>query len=182
MASAADHAASLEPSPWVVRFAPLIRAGSSVLDVACGSGRHARLLAGLGHRVDAVDRDAQALAGLARVAGVRTTCADLEGGPWPFSGTRFDAVIVTNYLHRPLLPVLVASLDAAGLLLYETFSRGNERYGRPSNPQFLLEPGELLRAAASLRIVAYEDLRVTEPKLALVQRICAVNAGRVADW
>jgi SAM-dependent methyltransferase len=170
---------SLEPSAWVVRFAGLIRPGGRALDVACGGGRHARLLASLGHAVEAVDRDAPALAGLADVAGVRTTCSDIEGGAWPYPGARFDAVVVTNYLHRPLLPVLVSSLAQGGVLLYETFARGNERYGRPSNPEFLLEPGELLRACAALRIVAYEDVRVDVPRPALVQRICAINAQAV---
>jgi SAM-dependent methyltransferase len=173
---------SLEPSAWVVRFAGLIRPGGRALDVACGGGRHARLLASLGHAVEAVDRDAPALAGLADVAGVRTTCSDIEGGAWPYPGARFDAVVVTNYLHRPLLPVLVSSLAQGGVLLYETFARGNERYGRPSNPEFLLEPGELLRACAALRIVAYEDVRVDVPRPALVQRICAINAQAVPGW
>jgi SAM-dependent methyltransferase len=173
---------SLEPSAWVVRFAGLIRPGGRALDVACGGGRHARLLASLGHAVEAVDRDAPALAGLADVAGVRTTCSDIEGGAWPYPGARFDAVVVTNYLHRPLLPVLVSSLAQGGVLLYETFARGNERYGRPSNPEFLLEPGELLRACAALRIVAYEDVRVDVPRPALLQRICAINAQAVPGW
>jgi SAM-dependent methyltransferase len=173
---------SLEPSAWVVRFAGLIRPGGRALDVACGGGRHARLLASLGHAVEAVDRDAPALAGLADVAGVRTTCSDIEGGAWPYPGARFDAVVVTNYLHRPLLPVLVSSLAQGGVLLYETFARGNERYGRPSNPEFLLESGELLRACAALRIVAYEDVRVDVPRPALVQRICAINAQAVPGW
>jgi SAM-dependent methyltransferase len=173
---------SLEPSAWVVRFAGLIRPGGRALDVACGGGRHARLLASLGHAVEAVDRDAPALAGLADVAGVRTTCSDIEGGAWPYPGARFDAVVVTNYLHRPLLPVLVSSLAQGGVLLYETFARGNERYGRPSNPEFLLEPGELLRACAALRIVAYEDVRVDVPRPALVQRVCAINAQAVPGW
>jgi SAM-dependent methyltransferase len=173
---------SLEPSAWVVRFAGLIRPGGRALDVACGGGRHARLLASLGHAVEAVDRDAPALAGLADVARVRTTCSDIEGGAWPYPGARFDAVVVTNYLHRPLLPVLVSSLAQGGVLLYETFARGNERYGRPSNPEFLLESGELLRACAALRIVAYEDVRVDVPRPALVQRICAINAQAVPGW
>jgi SAM-dependent methyltransferase len=176
------HDLLAEPSAWVVRFAGLIVREGRVLDVACGAGRHARLLAGLGHIVEAVDRDAGALAGLSDVAGVRTTCADLEAGPWPFPGMQFDAVVVTNYLHRPLLPTLVASLAPGGLLLYETFAAGNERYGRPSNPQFLLEPGELLRACAGLRVLAYEDLKSDLPRPALMQRICAVNAPFVSGW
>jgi SAM-dependent methyltransferase len=181
-ASASAHPGSLDPSAWVVRFAGLLRPGGRALDVACGGGRHARLLASLGLEVDAVDRDAEALAGLAQVAGVRTLCTDIEAGAWPYPGVRFDAVVVTNYLHRPLLPVLVASLAEGGVLLYETFARGNERYGRPSNPQFLLEPGELLRACAGLRILAYEDLRVDLPRPALVQRVCAINAQAVPGW
>lgn len=164
-----------QPSAWVLRFAPSIRAGGHVLDVACGGGRHARALSALGFEVDAVDRDAHAIATLAGVPRVRTRVADLEGGAWPYPGVRFDAVVVTNYLHRPLLPVLVDSLAASGVLIYETFARGNERYGRPSNPHFLLEPGELLRAAAGLRVIAYEDLYQSTPRPAMVQRIAAIR-------
>jgi SAM-dependent methyltransferase len=181
-ASAASHASRVEPSPWVVRFAGLIAPHGTVLDVACGSGRHARLLASLGHRVEAVDRDAQALAMLDGVAGVHATCADIEAGPWPYPGARFDAVVVINYLHRPLLPTLLASLAHAGVLIYETFASGNERYGRPANPQFLLQRGELLRWCAPLRVVGYEDLRVEVPRPALVQRLCAINAPCVPGW
>jgi SAM-dependent methyltransferase len=165
------------PSMWVQRFAPLIPAGGTVLDVACGSGRHTRLLLDLGHRVAAVDRDAEAIAGLSAWIGVETLVADLEPGLWPYSGRLFTGVVVTNYLHRPLLPLLLACIAEEGVLIYETFARGNERYGRPSNPQFLLEPGELLRAvAARMRVLAFEDLYVDEPKPAMVQRICAVRA------
>jgi SAM-dependent methyltransferase len=165
------------PSVWVRRFASLIPAGQRVLDLACGQGRHARYLVGLGYPVCAVDRDAQALAGLAEVAGIEVQAADLENGPWPCPGERFAGIVVTNYLHRPLFPLLRESLDAGGVLIYETFARGNERYGRPSNPQFLLQPGELLDLAAGwLRVIAYEDLFVSVPKPALVQRICAVYA------
>ena len=147
-----------------------------MLDVACGSGRHARYLAGLGHRVDAVDRDAAALQTLAGVAGVTPRHADLEQGPWPYSGLRFDAIIVTNYLHRPLLPRLLEALADGGVLIYETFAAGNERYGRPSNPDFLLKPGELLEfARGRLRVVAYEDLQVDVPRPAMIQRLCATN-------
>jgi SAM-dependent methyltransferase len=176
------HAAAPDPSPWVVRFAPLIRAHGSVLDVACGGGRHTRLLASLGHHVQAVDRDAAALATLAAIPGVTTTCADIEASAWPFPGARYDAVVVTNYLHRPLLPTLVASLEAGGVLIYETFAEGNERYGRPSNPEFLLRPGELLRVAQGLRVIAYEDVRIDRPQPALVQRICAVRPTQVPGW
>lgn len=170
-----------EPSPWVLRFAGLIRAGGRALDVACGAGRHARWLAARGLQVDAVDCDAEAVATLASVAGIDAVCADIEAGPWPFAGQRYDAVVVTNYLHRPLFPVLLDSLAEGGILLYETFARGNERYGRPSNPEFLLEPGELLRLAVGLQVIAYEDLLVEMPRPARVQRLCAANVPAF-DW
>jgi SAM-dependent methyltransferase len=170
------------PSAWVCRFAPLVRSGGRVLDLACGSGRHARWLAQRGWQVEAVDRDAQALDSLARLPGVHVRVADLEAGPWPYASEHFDGIVVANYLHRPLLPALVAALAPAGVLIYETFARGNERYGRPSNSQFLLAPGELLRAACGLRVIAYEDMFVDVPKPALVQRICAVNADAVSGW
>jgi SAM-dependent methyltransferase len=163
------------PSDWVRRWAPLIPAGGRVLDVACGSGRHARWLAGLARRVVAVDRDAQpALAG---VTGVQAVVADLESGPWPFEGERFDGVVVTNYLHRPLFPRLVDALADGGVLIYETFAAGNERYGRPSNPDFLLQPNELLERTRPLRLVAFEQGRIERPKPAVIQRICAVRGG-----
>ena len=124
-----------------------------------------------------MDRDPQAVAALTSVPGVRATLADIEGGPWPYAGERFDAVVVTNYLHRPLLSVLRDSLLPAGVLIYETFAAGNQRYGRPSNPEFLLEPGELLELCRGLRVIAYEDVYVEDPKPALVQRVCAVQGG-----
>lgn len=174
--SATPHHDLELPSPWVCRFAPQIRAGGLVLDVACGGGRHARYLAGLGYRIEAVDRNAEALRGLAGVAGVATRAADLENGPWPYAGRQFDAIVVTNYLHRPLFPHLLGALAAGGVLIYETFAAGNERYGRPSNPAFLLRPGELLELVhGRLRVVAHEDLYVETPKPAMVQRICAIN-------
>jgi SAM-dependent methyltransferase len=173
------HAALVDPSAWVVRFAHLIPDGGRVLDVACGAGRHARFLASRGLHVEAVDRDAEALAALADIAQVRRVCADIEAGAWPFPGQRYAGIVVTNYLHRPLLRTLVGSLAEGGVLLYETFARGNERYGKPSNPDFLLEPGELLRAAAGLYVVAYENLLVTAPRPAVVQRLCAINAAGV---
>ncbi len=176
MSASAQHRDLDLPSPWVCRFAPLICSGGLVLDVACGGGRHARYLAGLGLRVEAVDRDTAAMQALADVAGVTTRLADLEQGPWPYSGRRFDAIIVTNYLHRPLLPRLPGALADAGVLIYETFAAGNERYGRPSNPDFLLKPGELLEfARGRLRVIAYEDLQVELPKPAMIQRLCAIN-------
>jgi SAM-dependent methyltransferase len=162
----------LPPSPWVRRWSAFIRPGGAVLDVACGAGRHARWLATLGFEVDAVDR----APGLfeAPPPGVRLLAADIEGGPWPYEGRRFDAIVVTNYLHRPLLPRLVDSLETGGVLIYETFARGHERFGKPSNPDYLLAPGELLAAVAGkLRVLGYEDVVVDEPRTAAVQRLCA---------
>jgi SAM-dependent methyltransferase len=164
------------PSQWVVRWSERVLAGGRVLDLACGAGRHARYFAARGCAVDAVDRDSVALASLAKVPGVTIRCADLEGGPWPYGGQAFSAIVVTNYLHRPLLPHLVAGVAPQGVLIYETFALGNERYGRPSNPDFLLKPGELLEAVRGrLRVIAYEDVYVAEPKPALIQRICAMR-------
>jgi SAM-dependent methyltransferase len=163
------------PSAWVAHWAERLPRGGRVLDVACGNGRHARYLAARGHPVEAVDRDPVLLAGLAQVPGVLTRCADLEGGPWPYPGERFAGIVVVNYLHRPLFPHLLAALAAQGVLIYETFAVGNERYGRPANPDFLLRPGELLDLArGKLRVMAYEDLHVTDPRPAMVQRIVAI--------
>ncbi|MBS1172423.1 MAG: methyltransferase type 12 [Proteobacteria bacterium] len=168
------------PSSWLVRWAPLIPPAGEVLDLACGGGRHARFLAQQGHVVDAVDRDAQALALLAGVAGVRPLRADLEGGPWPYPDRAWDGIVVANYLHRPLFPSLLASLRPGGVLIYETFMAGNERWGRPSNPAFLLQPNELLTAfGADLALVAFEQGEVGQPKPAVVQRICAVRTADV---
>jgi len=163
------------PSEWVRRWGECVPAGGRVLDVACGGGRHARWFAHRGHPVDAVDRD-PAVSALAAVPGVTPLCADIEAGPWPYADRRFAGVVVANYLHRPLLPVLVAAIAPGGALIYETFAAGNERYGRPANPDFLLRPGELLEAVrGQLRVLAYEDRVVTEPRPAMVQRICAVR-------
>lgn len=164
------------PSAWVRRFAPLIPAGGTVLDLACGSGRHARWLAQQGYAVEAVDRDADALAGLRDVAGVTTRQADLEGGPWPYYGRGFDGIVVTNYLWRPLLPHLFSALDAGGVLIYETFMAGNERLGRPSSPEYLLRRGELLDVIGKrFAIVAFEQGEVASPRPAVVQRVCALR-------
>jgi myo-inositol-1(or 4)-monophosphatase len=162
------HDAS-RPSPWVVRFADLVPRGAVVLDVAAGSGRHTRLFVERGHRVVAIDRDTSTLP---RHAGCEVVTADLEdGSPWPLGERRFGAIVVTNYLHRPLLPLLVDRLEPGGVLLYETFARGH--VGKPSNPAFLLEPGELLRAVAGrLRVVAFEDVTLPDQ---VVQRIVAVR-------
>ena len=179
-------AAAATPSRWIARFAPLIAPGAPVLDLACGTGRHARLLAGAGHPVVAVDRDAAALGALAGVAGVETVEADLEAGPWPLGGRTFGGVVVTNYLHRPRLPAVLAALRDDGVLLYETFATGNEAYGRPSNPDFLLRVDELLALAAGrLTVVAFEqglvrpdDAAAAPAAARVVQRIAAVGARR----
>lgn len=160
------------PSAWVRRWAAWIRPGGAVLDLACGTGRHARFLAQLGFEVDAVDRDIGLFADAPPNVALRQ--ADLEIGKWPYDGRRFDGIVVTNYLHRPLLPTLAESLERGGLLVYETFAAGNERFGKPSNPDFLLRPGELLEAVrGKLHVIAYEDLVVEEPRPAAIQRICA---------
>jgi SAM-dependent methyltransferase len=164
------------PSPWVVRWAALIRPGGAALDVACGHGRHARHLAALGLRVTAVDRDAAALEALAGLGGVRAVQADLEGAPWPFPAGAFDGVVVVNYLHRPLFDALAAGLAPGGVLIYETFMAGNERYGKPSNPDFLLRPYELAEVwRGRLEVAAFEQGRVERPKPAVIQRICALR-------
>jgi SAM-dependent methyltransferase len=151
--------------------------GGRVLDVACGNGRHARYFAARGHPVEAVDRDPAKLAAITGIPGVATRCADLEGGPWPYEGEHFAGIVVVNFLHRPLLPHLLGGLAPAGVLIYETFVVGNERYGRPSNPAFLLKPGELLEVVRGrLLVIAYEEVFVSDPRPALVQRICAVNS------
>ncbi len=167
------HVSVAEPSAWVQRWARQVRKGGAVLDVACGGGRHSRLFAAQGHVVDAVDRDAAAIAALAGTPCVHALCADIEMAPWPYAGRQFAAVIVTNYLHRPLFPDLIAAVVPGGLLIYETFAEGNEAYGRPANPDFLLRRGELLERVGTMQVLAFEDLYVDLPKPAVVQRICA---------
>ncbi|MDB5850144.1 MAG: SAM-dependent methyltransferase [Rhodoferax sp.] len=166
------HQDLLLPSEWIQRWSDLVPSGGRVLDVACGAGRHLFWFAGRGHQVTGVDRSAAALAGLP--ADFETLEADIENGPWPFEGRQFDAVVVTNYLWRPLLPRIVASVAPGGVLLYETFAQGQETIGKPSRPDFLLQPGELLRAAAALRVVAFEDGFMEDPAR-FVQRIAAVR-------
>ncbi|SIP95380.1 bifunctional 2-polyprenyl-6-hydroxyphenol methylase/3-demethylubiquinol 3-O-methyltransferase UbiG [Pseudacidovorax sp. RU35E] len=164
------------PSPWIQRWAHLIPYGGHVLDVACGAGRHLYWLHGRRHMLTGVDRDPTAIAALAplALAGAEIVQADIEDGAWPFEGRRFDAVVVTNYLWRPLLPRIVAAVAPGGVLLYETFAAGNETVGRPSRPDFLLQPGELITASAGLRVVAYEDGFLDAPAR-FVQRIAAVR-------
>jgi SAM-dependent methyltransferase len=164
--------ANLPPSPWIVRFTHLVPADGPVLDLACGGGRHVRWFAERGHAVTGVDRDSAALDTLAGIC--ETIEADIENGPWPLTGRQFAAVVVTNYLWRPLFPRILESIAPGGVLLHETFAAGNETVGKPSRPDFLLQPGELLRAYPGLRVVAYEDGFLDEPDR-FVQRIAAVR-------
>jgi SAM-dependent methyltransferase len=161
-----------EASPWLLRWAHLIAPGAPVLDLAAGSGRHTRWLVAHGFAVTALDRDAEAMSGLAAVA--ELIVADIERDPWPLDGRTFAAVLVTNYLWRPLLSRIVAATAPGGVLLYETFAAGNASVGRPANPEFLLRPGELLAATTGLRTVAYEDGFLDDPER-FVQRIAAVR-------
>lgn len=147
-----------EASAWVRRWSHLLPANAKVLDLACGRGRHARWFHALGHRILALDRSPEALAAIGLPADrCETLLADIEGGPWPLAGRQFDAVVVTNYLWRPLLPALLDTIAPGGVLIYETFAAGNETVGKPSRPDFLLQPGELLRVCRDLRTVAFED-------------------------
>jgi len=165
------------PAPWIVRFAPLVEAGAAVLDLACGAGRHVRLFLDRGHPVTAVDIDPSGIADLEGRANLEIVKADLEdGSPWPLPGRRFGAVVVTNYLWRPLFPMILNAVGEGGVLLYETFAQGHERLGPPSNPDFLLRPGELLELVrGELQVVAYEHGRLEHPRPAIKQRICAVR-------
>jgi SAM-dependent methyltransferase len=169
--NATPHA-GLDASAWVQRWSHLIAPGATVLDVACGSGRHLRWFAQRACRVTGVDRDAATLALSQNIA--ETVLADIEAGPWPLAGRRFDAVVVTHYLWRELLPTIVGSVAEGGVLLYETFSEGQASVGKPSNPAFLLRPAELLQAAKGLRVVAFEDGFETAPER-FVQRLAAVR-------
>ncbi len=173
----------MQPSPWVARFAHLIQPGGTVLDLACGSGRHLRWLAEQGFAVTGVDRDAAAVEPLRSLGEI--VVADIENGPWPLPGRRFDGVVVTHYLWRGLFPAIRDSLATGGVLVYETFADGHQTIGRPSRPDFLLQRGELLRAFAGLRVVAFEDGFEPEPAR-FVQRLVAVlespEAAEPARW
>jgi SAM-dependent methyltransferase len=167
----------------VRRFAPLIRSGGHVLDLAAGSGRHTRLLLDMGLRVTAVDRD---IAALKALAGARCTVREIDlekGEAWTLGGG-YDGIVVTNYLHRPLFPALKAALAPGGIVIYETFAVGNERFGRPSNPDFLLRPGELLDAFAGLTVIAFEQGEVSRPRPAVIQRVAAATGppGQIPEY
>lgn len=160
------------PSRWVERWSHGVSAGSRALDVACGGGRHARLLAGRGCKVTALDRDPASAQALAGEPNVEFIAADLEAGAWPLGDAQFDVIVVTNYLHRPLFPALTKALAPAGLLIYETFAAGNAAFGKPSNPDYLLRPRELLDAfGTDMRVLAFEDGFTEQPRPAMVQRI-----------
>jgi len=176
-----DRHFGLTPSPWVIRFAPLVPAGARLLDVAAGRGRHARFFAARGAHVLAVDRDAAALATFGDTPGVETRVLDLETGVWPLAGERFDAIVAVSYLHRPLFPHLIASLADDGVVLYETFAAGNEAYGKPTNPDFLLARDELLDLVRDrLTVIAFEQGVIEGERAAVVQRLAAV--GRARRW
>ena len=169
---------NLPASPWVQHYASLVPNGGTVLDLACGHGRHVRYFRAKGHPVVAVDIDATALRDLAADPGTEIMEHDLENASWPFDDREFAGVVVTNYLYRPLLPAIVASVARGGVLIYETFGQGNEKIGRPRNPDFLLAPGELYDAVApGLQVVAYEQGLEETPRKAVRQRIAAVNGS-----
>lgn len=172
------------PSSWVTRWAATVPQPGTALDLACGAGRHLRWLAARGHRVTGVDRDAAALASLGELG--ELLLADIENGPWPLAGRQFDLVVVTNYLWRPLMPEILAAVAPGGLLIYETFAAGHERLGRPSRPEFLLQPGELWRLVQGpLQVLGYEDGRLDQPPRR-VQRVAAVrecgSPGEAQQW
>lgn len=172
----------LNPSPWIVRWSHLLSPGTEVLDVACGSGRHLAWFAKRGHPVTGVDRDitiAKTHTPDAELVG-----ADIENGPWPLERDgrprQFGAVVVTNYLWRPLLPTVLRSVAPGGVLLYETFSTGNETFGRPTRPDFLLQPSELLTLCAGWAVVGYECGYLADPSR-VVQRIAAIRPPSATD-
>jgi len=170
------HQCIADASLWVKRYAPLIPKEYSVLDLACGSGRHSVLMASLGYTVLAVDQDIRAIEGLQHPQ-IQAQEMNLEEDFWPLSGRLFSGIIATNYLYRPFLDQLPQMLCEGGVLIYETFADGNATFGKPSNPNFLLKPGELLSLAgrSELKVIAYEDIYLDHPKPAMVQRICAVK-------
>ena len=175
--------ADLTASAWVTQHAPKIPRGGRVMDYACGHGRHTFWLASQGYEVLAIDQNQDALAAIAEKADqlglpVKTQVIDLEENNWSLAGSEhakaYDGLIVTNYLYRPFLPRLPELLKDHGVLIYETFAQGNEVFGKPSSPDFLLCPNELLGFGRNMQILAYEDLEIHSPKRACIQRICAV--------
>jgi SAM-dependent methyltransferase len=165
-----------KPSPWIVEYVQLIRKGGRVLDLACGNGRHAIWLAKQGYQVDAIDRDAQVVSNMVGMDNINVFIADLEAGDWPHSDRKYDGIIVSRYLYRPLLRTLAALLNPGGILIYETFMAGNERYGKPSNPDFLLLPNELFEVYSPLlNIIAFEQGEEQTSRPAVMQRICAIK-------
>jgi SAM-dependent methyltransferase len=176
---ASHNTTPVSPSPWVQIHAELIARNGRVLDLACGRGRHTRFLAALGFKVVAVDRDLSGVADLAADPRIELIQADLENDTWPFANKRFDGIVICNYLHRPHFPLLIDSLTEAGILIFDTFATGNERFGRPTNPDFLLRAGELLdEFSGALSIVAYEHGEVDDPSPAVRQRLCAIKDVR----
>ncbi len=173
------HRTPIGASPWVERFAGLVPPAGSVADIACGGGRHGRLFLDRGHSVLFADRDVAGVADLAGRPEMEILQADFEGGaPWPLAGRHFAGVVVTNYLWRPILPRIIELVGPGGVLLYETFARGNEAFGRPSNPDFLLKPGELFEAVrGKLVVLAYAQRVVDAPRPAVIQHIAAQRAG-----
>ncbi len=169
-----SHAAS-KASEWIERWSCLVAPGARLLDVACGSGRHVRWFVSRLAKVTGVDRDERVMAPLRTVA--RIVVADIENGPWPLGDETFDAVIVTNYLWRPLLPKIVGSVAPGGVLLYETFGQRQAEFGRPRNPDFLLRPRELLQVTEGMHVLAYEDVVLEHPKRH-VQRVAATRHDR----
>ena len=168
-----DHHTS-PPSPWVLKFADLAPKDLTVLDIACGSGRHARHFLELGYDVTAIDRDISSLTDLETDARLTVLQADLEGAPWPLADQQYGTVIITNYLHRPLFPCIISGLEPDGILIYETFALGNEKFGKPDNPDFLLRPGELREVfSGKFDIIAFEEVEDRDPRPAMRQRICA---------
>ena len=164
------------PSTWVERYAGLIRPQGEVLDLACGRGRHAVYLARLDKRVTAVDIDVSGISEMADHDQIEILAADLEQDAWPLTNREFDGIVVVNYLYRPHFPLLIKALKKGGVLIFDTFARGNERFGHPRNPAFLLEPGELLTAfTPGLAIVAYDCGETSKPERAVRQRLCAIK-------
>ena len=170
-------------SGWVQRWSHLVKPQGVVLDVACGRGRHAHWFYERNYALALVDISQDAINSIAKIIPLpggrcELVVADIENGPWPFAGRQFDAVVVTNYLWRALMPTLLASLGPGGVLIYETFTQGNETVGKPSRPDFLLRTGELLEVCSGLRIVAFEEGFHADPdgrSPRFVQRITAVR-------